>query len=95
MLILGRRPGEAILIDGGIKLIVVACDRHGVRLGIEAPSHVKILRGEIADQVAQANMAAAAPAATTTSWLTTLGAPSAMTPLAPPLAPPAPDAPKP
>lgn len=90
MLILGRRPGEAILIDGGIKLIVVACDRHGVRIGIEAPSHVKILRGEIADQVAQANMAAAAPTATAASWLTALGAPTAMTPIAPP----APDEPK-
>ncbi|MCA0375400.1 MAG: carbon storage regulator [Gemmatimonadetes bacterium] len=77
MLILGRRPGESILIDGGIKLIVVACDRHGVRLGIEAPSHVKILRGEIADQVAQANLAAAAPvaAASAASWLSALGAP--------------------
>ena len=50
MLILGRRPGESILIDGGIRLVVISCDRRGVRLGIEAPSHVGIVRGEIATQ---------------------------------------------
>ena len=82
MLILGRREGDSILIDGGIKIVVVACDRHGVRIGIEAPSHVKILRGEIAQQVAQENQAAAAPADAT--WLSALGAP-----VAPPAAPPA------
>jgi carbon storage regulator len=86
MLILGRREGDSILIDGGIKIVVVSCDRHGVRIGIEAPSHVKILRGEIAQQVAQENQAAAAP--TDASWLSALGAPT-VAPLLPP-APPAP-----
>lgn len=74
MLILGRREGDSILIDGGIKIVVVSCDRHGVRIGIEAPAHVKILRGEIAQQVAQENQAAAAPA--DASWLSALGAPT-------------------
>lgn len=87
MLILGRREGDSILIDGGIKIVVVSCDRHGVRIGIEAPSHVKILRGEIAQQVAQENQAAAAPA--DPSWLSALGAPT-VAPLVPPTAPPAP-----
>lgn len=88
MLILGRREGDSILIDGGIKIVVVSCDRHGVRIGIEAPAHVKILRGEIAQQVAQENQAAAAPA--DASWLSALGAPT-IAPLQPP-APPAPPA---
>ncbi len=74
MLILGRREGDSILIDGGIKIVVVSCDRHGVRIGIEAPAHVKILRGEIAQQVAQENQAAAAPV--DASWLSALGAPT-------------------
>ena len=60
MLILGRRPGESILIDGGIRVVVLACDRGGVRLGIEAPSAVGILRGEIAQAVAESNRGAAA-----------------------------------
>jgi carbon storage regulator len=44
MLILSRRPGDAILIDGGIRLVVIACDKRGVRLGIEAPTDVSIVR---------------------------------------------------
>jgi carbon storage regulator len=85
MLILGRREGDSILIDGGIRIVVVSCDRHGVRIGIEAPSDVKILRGELATQVTQENQrAAAAPAA---AWLATLGAPTALSAPAPASAP--------
>jgi carbon storage regulator len=74
MLILGRREGDSILIDGGIRIVVVSCDRGGVRIGIEAPSDVKILRGEIAQQVAQENQRAATVSAAG-DWLATLGAP--------------------
>ena len=62
MLILSRRPGDSIVIDGGIRVVVIACERGGVRLGIEAPPEVTILRGEIATQVADANRQAPAPA---------------------------------
>lgn len=47
MLILNRRPGEALLIDGGIRVIVLSCDRHGARIGIEAPASVNIQREEL------------------------------------------------
>ena len=47
MLILGRRPGESILIAGNIRLVVISCDKRGVRLGIEAPPEVVIVRGEL------------------------------------------------
>jgi len=71
MLILSRRPGDAILIDGGIRVVVLACDARGVRLGIEAPPKVGIVREEIVDQIAdenrRASLAAAAPA-----WLGTI-----------------------
>ncbi len=101
MLILGRREGDSILIDGGIRIVVVSCDRGGVRIGIEAPSTVKILRGEIAEQVAQENQrAASAPLGG--EWLATLGAPMTGTsptgtpitgtPVAPVSPPPAADA---
>ncbi len=62
MLILGRRVGESIVIDGGITVVVLACDRGGVRLGVQAPGDVTILRGEIVEQVAEENRRAAAPA---------------------------------
>ncbi len=62
MLILGRRVGESIVIDGGITVVVLASDKGGVRLGVRAPDHVTILRGEIVEQVAEENRRAAAPA---------------------------------
>ena len=62
MLVLGRRPGDSIVIDGGIRIVVLACDRGGVRIGIEAPPEVTILRGEIVQAVGEANRGAAAPA---------------------------------
>ena len=62
MLVLGRRPGDSIVIEGGIRIVVLACDRGGVRLGIEAPTEVSILRGEIVQAGEAANHGAAAPA---------------------------------
>ncbi|MBV6521265.1 MAG: Carbon storage regulator [Gemmatimonadaceae bacterium] len=61
MLILSRRPGDAILIDGGIRVVVLACDRRGVRIGIEAPNSVSIVREEIVTQIAAENRRAGAP----------------------------------
>jgi len=48
MLVLSRKANEKIVIDGGIVLTVVKIEGGQVRLGIEAPSDVKILREEIA-----------------------------------------------
>jgi carbon storage regulator len=72
VLILGRRPGESIVIDGGIRIIVISSDRRGVRLGIEAPSHVGIVRGEIVAQIADETRRATAPAES--EWLAALAA---------------------
>ncbi len=55
MLILSRRAGDAIIIEGGIRIVVLASDRRGVRLGIEAPAHVSIVREEIVSQIADEN----------------------------------------
>ncbi len=55
MLILSRKAGDAIVIDGGIRIVVVQCDRGGVRIGIEAPADTTILRAELVDQVAAQN----------------------------------------
>jgi carbon storage regulator len=73
MLILGRRPGDSIVIEGGITIVVLACDRGGVRLGIQAPSHVSILRGEIVAQVADENRRATAGAEAHRAWVAALG----------------------
>ncbi len=52
MLILNRRQGEAILIDGGIRIIVLSSDRRGARIGIEAPTSVNIQREELITRAA-------------------------------------------
>ena len=62
MLILSRRVGDAILIEGGIRIVIIACDRKGVRIGVEAPTDVSILREEIVTQIASENQRANATA---------------------------------
>ncbi|MGW8266293.1 MAG: carbon storage regulator [Longimicrobiales bacterium] len=47
MLILTRRAGEAILIEGGVRIVVLGTEGGGVRLGIEAPPSVGIVREEV------------------------------------------------
>lgn len=74
MLILGRKPGDTILIGDGIRVVVLACDRKGVRLGIEAPNDVTILRGEIVSDIAAENQRAGTAAAGQ-EWLKVIGGP--------------------
>lgn len=47
MLVLSRKIDEAIHINGNIKIKVVNIGGGRVRLGIEAPADVRIIRGEI------------------------------------------------
>jgi carbon storage regulator len=47
MLVLSRKLNEKIVIDGGIVVTVVKIDRNQVRIGIEAPEHVRVFREEI------------------------------------------------
>ena len=76
MLILGRKVGDAILIGDGIRVVVLACDRGGVRLGIEAPSDVTILRGEIVSDITAENQrATGANTAGAQKWLEVIGGP--------------------
>jgi carbon storage regulator len=48
MLVLSRKPGEKVVIGDSITLTVVEVRGHRVRVGIEAPDQVRILRGELA-----------------------------------------------
>jgi carbon storage regulator len=47
VLVLNRRRGEAIVLDGGIRIVVLDSDRRGARIGIEAPQETKIQREEL------------------------------------------------
>jgi carbon storage regulator len=47
MLVLTRRVGEVIVIEGGIRVTVVSIRGDKVRLGITAPEFVRVDREEI------------------------------------------------
>jgi len=47
MLVLGRKPGEYIVIDDKIKVKVVKSESGQLRLAIDAPKEMKIVRGEV------------------------------------------------
>ncbi len=47
MLILTRRPGEAIMIDDEVKVIITNVKGDQVSIGIEAPREVQVHREEI------------------------------------------------
>ena len=47
MLVLSRKVGERILLGDQIRITVVRVSGGGVRLGIEAPSDVSVVREEV------------------------------------------------
>jgi len=50
MLILTRRPQESIIINGNIKITILKMNRGQVRIGIDAPPEVLILREELVEK---------------------------------------------
>jgi len=48
MLVLTRKQGELIQVGDGITIKVIKTGKGTVKIGIEAPGHVKVLRGELA-----------------------------------------------
>lgn len=59
MLILTRRKDEGIHIEGGIVVKILDIEDGKVKLGIEAPRSVEILRSEIKARVEASNREAA------------------------------------
>jgi carbon storage regulator len=51
MLVLSRKQGESIVIDGGIRITVVGVKGKAVRLAIEAPRSTRVDREEVAMRV--------------------------------------------
>lgn len=49
MLVLSRKVGESIIIDGNILIKITQVRGDKVRIGIEAPQSVRIIREELAD----------------------------------------------
>jgi len=49
MLVLSRKPGEALVIGGDITLTVVEIKGNRVKVSIDAPDSTHIVRGELTD----------------------------------------------
>ena len=62
MLILSRKSGESIVIDGRIHVKIIRVEGEVVKIGIEAPSDVPVHRLEVYEEIQRANRAAVPPA---------------------------------
>ena len=58
MLILSRKSGESIVIDGRIHMKVVRVDGDTVKIGIEAPMDVPVHRREVYEEIQRSNQQA-------------------------------------
>ena len=61
MLILTRKAEQAIVIDGETTVRVLSIDGDRVKLGIDAPARIGVLREELIREVAGENRLAALP----------------------------------
>ena len=58
MLVLSRKAGESIVIDGRITVKIVRLEGDIVKLGIQAPMEVPVHRQEIYDEIQRNNQEA-------------------------------------
>ena len=58
MLILTRKIGESILVGDNIRLVVLEIRGRQIRVGIEAPPDIVVLREEIAQRLSDENLRA-------------------------------------
>ncbi len=63
MLVLTRKAEEGIRIGNDVRIVVLSTARGHVRIGIDAPSGVSVLREEVHARVANENQSAAVPLA--------------------------------
>jgi carbon storage regulator len=63
VLVLSRRAGESVVIADDVVVTVLEVRGDVIRLGIDAPRHVRVHREEVYREVQRANQAAAAASA--------------------------------
>jgi carbon storage regulator len=62
MLVLSRKTNESIVIDGNVTVSVLRVDNDNVRIGIDAPLEIPVLRKEIYEEIKTNNEVAAGSA---------------------------------
>lgn len=58
MLVLARKEDESIVIGDNIKIKIISIEKGIVKLGIEAPKDITIMRSELLEDVKDSNIAA-------------------------------------
>ena len=58
MLVLSRKEGEAIVIGDNVTIKVISIEKGVVKLGIDAPKNLSIVRNELLEDVKDSNIAA-------------------------------------
>ena len=58
MLVVSRKVGQRVFIGDKIAVTVVKVGNSGVRIGIEAPREMAVVREELAEQLRQAELLA-------------------------------------
>lgn len=58
MLILSRKSGESIVIDGRIHVRIIRVEGEAVKVGIEAPLDIPVHRQEVYDEIQRSNQQA-------------------------------------
>lgn len=56
MLVVTRKPGEGIKIGDDVEITIVKIDDNSVKVSINAPKEVKILRSELYKEVGEENI---------------------------------------
>jgi carbon storage regulator len=47
VLVLSRKPGSQVLVDGNIRITVLEIEGGRVKIGIEAPASVRLVRDDV------------------------------------------------
>ncbi len=55
MLVISRKINDKIKIGNDIEITIVSIDKNQVKIGIDAPKSLTILRGELIDQITKEN----------------------------------------
>lgn len=58
MLVLSRKVDESIVIGDSITIKIISVEKGVVKLGVDAPKNVSIVRNELLEDVKDANIAA-------------------------------------
>ena len=58
MLVISRKENQRIKIGDNIEIVIVSIDKNQVKIGIEAPRDVQILRSELLEEIKNENIKA-------------------------------------